>query len=191
MATIISPARTVQNGYFNPGAAINGLVNTQGDIMPAGATVYTSTTLPAATNYPIGTLAYTSDLGVLVVNSSYVWSVVGGAATSEPSFAFSISATLAASQNNYAPTGYVAGTTNRLLLAAASGGSTITGLAASSDGCAIYVRNTSATNTITFSHLSGSSTSTNQFSCPQAQSALLAPLSGVLLVYVSNIWTFA
>ena len=108
-----------------------------------------------------------------------------------PSFASSITATLAASQNNYSPTGYVGGTTNRMLLAAASGGSTITGLVAGTDGWAVYVRNTSTTDNITFAHLSGSSTATNQFSCPQGVSAILAPLTGLILTYVTNVWTFA
>jgi hypothetical protein len=110
---------------------------------------------------------------------------------SAPAFKSSVTATLAASQNNYSPTGYVGGTTNRMLLAAASGGSTITGLVAGADGWTVYVRNTSTTDNITFSHLSGSSTGTNQFSCPQGVAAILAPLTGLLLTYVSNVWTFA
>lgn len=112
----------------------------------------------------------------------------GGAAA----YAASVSASLAASQNNYAPTGFNA-TKNRLLLAAAGGGSSITGLSATgvADGASLLIRNTSATDSITFPHLSGSSSAANQFSCPNGADAVLQPLAATLVMYIVNKWVFA
>lgn len=137
---------------------------------------------------PIPCFAYCSDTGLMISNG-VSWSQIGSGGA--VAFTSTVTATLAASQNNYAPTGYTAGTTNRLLLAAASGGSTITGLLAATDGWALLIRNTSTTDNITFPHLSGSSTATNQFSCQNGSSATLEPLASTLAVYVSNVWVLA
>lgn len=155
-----------------------------------------SDTKPTDARVGINDLFYATDTGIFYIYNGVSWAVFsssggGGGGGTAPVFTNSVTATLAASQNDYSPTGYVAGTTNRMLLAAASGGSTITGLGAATDGWTVYVRNTSATDNITFAHLSGSSTAANQFSCPQGVSAILAPLTGLLLTYVSNVWTFA
>ena len=106
-----------------------------------------------------------------------------------PSFSNSLNATLASSQDNYDPSGYVAGTTNQLLLTPASGGSTIAGLLAAPDGFAIMIANQSLTDSITFLNKS-SNTSTNQFSCPEGVSGVLKPLANVIIVYVVNEWVF-
>ena len=100
-------------------------------------------------------------------------------------------ATPGTSTNNYAPAGYSAGVTNRLLVAAASGGTTITGLLAAPDGWTLLIRNTSTTDTITFPHLSGSSLAANQFSNSQALGVILPPNTSALLTYISNVWTFS
>lgn len=102
----------------------------------------------------------------------------------------SVSASVAASVNNYSPVGYVAGTTNRLLLTPNTGGSTITGLLAAPDGWQILIWNPSSTDSLIFAHLSGSSTSTNQFACPGASPAYLGPYSAVTIAYISNVWVF-
>src|ERR1039458_3290915 len=126
---------------------------------------------------PLFTLAYTSYSGP-VYSNGISWIALSTSSTgSSPTFGNSVTATLAASQNNYSPTGYVGGTTNRMLLAAASGGSTITGLVAATDGWVLYIVNTSATDSISLSHLSDSSSAANQFSCPQSITDILAPLS--------------
>ena len=198
--------------------------------------IYTSLTIPAASNYPVGTTAYTTDQGPVYSNgtswlpssaiianntltqaqltsayppSNYVgWTAVttdkgpvfsngvtwvaGGSATpGSPVFSSSVTASPGASVNNYAPAGYVAGTTNRMLLLANSGDTTLTGLLAATDGWTVYIRNTSTTDNLQFSHLSASSSAANQFSCSQGVGATVAPLSGTLLVYVVNQWTFA
>ena len=106
-----------------------------------------------------------------------------------PSFSTTLSATLASSQDNYSPVGYIAGSTDQLLLTPVSGGSTILGLLAAPDGFAIQLCNVSSVNTITFLN-AGSSTSTNQFSTPRAQPVILQPLTCVVLVYVINQWKF-
>jgi len=106
----------------------------------------------------------------------------------------SVTATVPSSANNYLPAGYAGGTTNRLILTPASPFSTITGLTATavSDNYKLYIYNASATNYISFSHLSGSSATANQFSCPQGQPATLAALTGVWLTYITGIgWTFS
>lgn len=106
-------------------------------------------------------------------------------------FASIVTATLAASQNNYAPTGYVAGITNNLQLTAPSGGATITGLAAASPGWSLYMYNAGTANTITLSNLSGSSSAANQFACPQSVSLALPPQTGAILIYNGSLWSFA
>ena len=111
--------------------------------------------------------------------------------TDGSSFNVSVTDAPATSINNYSPVGYAGGITNRLLLAAASGGTTLTGLVAATDGWSVFVYNTSTTDVINFSHLSSSSSTANRFSCPQGVSATLNLLTGVLLIYVSGIgWTF-
>lgn len=155
--------------YANPGPAQNGAVNLAGAVYPAWVGSNSKTALIG----PDGS------------------SVSVGGSSSGGVFNISVTASPGASQDNYAPTGYVAGTTNRLLLAANAGGTTLTGLLAATDGWSVYVRNTSATDTITFAHLSGSSSAANQFSCPQGVNAALQPLTGSLLIYVVNQWVFA
>jgi hypothetical protein len=113
-----------------------------------------------------------------------------GLSGSAPVFTVSVTASPTTSVNNYSPSGYAGGTTNRLLLAAASGGSTITGLAAATDGWTVLIRNTSTTDILIFPHLSGSSTSTNQFSNMNAGTMNIAPLGAALLVYIVNVWVF-
>jgi hypothetical protein len=92
--------------------------------------------------------------------------------------------------NNYSPTGYTAGTTSRLILTPASGGSTITGLVAAPDGWPVTIYNPSTTDSITFPNLSASSTSTNQFATPQAVPATLPPQTAVIIEYCVNQWIF-
>jgi hypothetical protein len=106
----------------------------------------------------------------------------------------SVSAAMGTSVNDYAPAGYVGGTTNRILITPTSGGSTCTGLNASGvpDGWQAVLYNTSATISITFSNASGSSSSANQFLCPGAAAAILGPQTSVLVQYVAALtaWIF-
>lgn len=150
----------------------------------------TSTNLPLATSVPIGTMVYTTDLNWMYSNG-VTWikfsDVVSG---SSPVFSNSVSAVPAASQNNYAPSGYVAGTTNLLLLTPAAN-ATITGLLAAPMGWTLYMNNASATYTITLSNLSGSSLSANQFSCPTGTALALPPQTGAILIYTGSQWSFA
>lgn len=102
----------------------------------------------------------------------------------------SVTASPASSVNNYSPTGYVAGTTTRLLLTAASGGSTITGLVAAPDNFKILIVNTSATDPLIFPDNSGSSTATNQFSNANAATVQIPPGGAAYATYVVNQWIF-
>jgi hypothetical protein len=160
-------------------------------LLNQGAPTMTAAQLAAsvpASSVLLFAIAYTSDSGPVYSNGTSWVALSTSSSGSAPTFGASVTATLAASQNNYSPAGYVGGTTNRLLLAAASGGSTITGLAAATDGWALYMVNTSTTDSINLSHLSSSSSAANQFSCPQAVTDILAPLSSTLLTYVVNQW---
>lgn len=117
----------------------------------------------------------------------------GSAGGAAPVFATSsVTATLSTAQNNYQPAGWVA-TTNRLLLAAAAGGSAVTGLqtAGVTDGYAVMIKNTSTTDVITFPHLSGSSSAGNQFSNSQGLTATLQPGASALIVLIIGTgWVF-
>ena len=101
----------------------------------------------------------------------------------------SLSATLGATQNNLAVSGFTINTT-RLLLTAASGGSTVTGIAGGFDGMKVTVINPSTTDSIYFSHLSGSSSAANQFSNVNASLVVLPPLGAARMEYVINQWKF-
>lgn len=107
-----------------------------------------------------------------------------------PNSCNSVSASPATSVNDYAPTGWGPGI-NRLLLAAAAGGSTLTGLLATGiqDNAQVLLRNTSTTDNLILAHQSGSSGSANQFSLPGAQAVELPPLTNALLIYIVNAWT--
>jgi hypothetical protein len=102
----------------------------------------------------------------------------------------SVSATVASVVNNFSPAGYVAGTTNRLILTAAVGGSTISGLVGAIDGWQVRIYNVSTTDTLTFLNLSGLSISTNQFQCSNGQSQGIGPTSAAIIEYISNVWVF-
>jgi hypothetical protein len=89
--------------------------------------------------------------------------------------------------NNYSPTGYTGGTTNRLILTP-SAATTLTGLVtAASDGFVVYIYNDSATFSITFNHQSGSSSAGNQFNLPNATAVVLQPYSGSFFMWINNL----
>lgn len=97
-----------------------------------------------------------------------------------------------ASANDYAPAGYTAGTTNRLLVTAAAGGTALTGLEAPGvDGFQLLLVNASDTDQIVFSHQDAGSLAANRFNCPSAVAAVLQPLASALLCYVTGLgWVF-
>jgi hypothetical protein len=98
---------------------------------------------------------------------------------------------LPSTEANYIATGEVAGVTNRLLLGAASGGTTFSGMVAPPfDGFQKRLYNTSLTDPLNFLHLSGLSSSANQFSLENAAPASIPPNGGALIEYVSNKWKF-
>lgn len=121
--------------------------------------------------------------GVVVLTTADI----GGLAVS------SVASSPAASVNDYSPAGYTGGTTNRLVLAAAAGGSTITGLSATGvpDGFTLIWENSSTTDSLTFPHLSASSLAANRFSNVNAASVQIAPLGAARCTYIVNKWQFA
>jgi hypothetical protein len=88
--------------------------------------------------------------------------------------------------------GYSSGSTTRLLLTPASGGTTINGLDASdvNDGFAVLIVNQSTTDNLIFAHLASTSHSNNQFSNVNGGSVALQPYAASLCIYVVNKWLF-
>ena len=110
---------------------------------------------------------------------------------------FSVTATLLAGPLNDLgyPTvfQYSSGSTTRLLLTPASGGTTINGLDASgvTDGFTILIVNQSTTDNLIFPHLASGSQSGNQFSNENAGSVAIVPLGAARCTYVVSKWQFA
>jgi hypothetical protein len=111
-------------------------------------------------------------------------------ALTQPLFSLSVSDTPASSVNNYSPTGYIGGTTTRLLVVAASGGTTITGLSAIGvpDGFTELLCDQSTTDTLALPHQSSSSTSTNRWLNANAGIVVIAAGACVPVTYVVNSW---
>src|ERR1700761_2356789 len=105
--------------------------------------VHTSAILAVLyTQVPAGSVAFTSDLGPCIFSGS-VWQQIASAASGAADFSNAITpGTMSATQNDYSPTGYVAGTTNQLRLTPASGGTTISGINATGvpDGRTILLK---------------------------------------------------
>jgi hypothetical protein len=174
-------------------------------VVQGGVTVQTSTASIAAlgrfatqmastlTGNPTGSPAPPSaiTLGANLSFAGAVLNAAGGGGGGAPAFSNIATAALSTTQDNVA----LASGINWLQWTAASGGSTVTGLSATNatPGALVYVRNYSTTDTITFAHLSGSSSAGNLFSCPQGVSDILAPLSGMFLIYdlTNAVWTLA
>lgn len=135
-----------------------------------------------------GSLAYTPDQGLCVFNGSAwvtVGNVTGGGAVQ---FASGTTGNLGASQDNYAPAGYVAGVTNRMLLLALPGDSSLLGIVAPpADGWTILIKNTSTIDNIIFKQ-AASSTSANKFACPNSVDYYLPPQGALLISYIINQW---
>lgn len=122
----------------------------------------------------------------------YVVSASSGSAA--PRFSNSVSATPGATQNNYAPAGWNAATTNRLLATANAGGTTITGFDATgvSDGWAVYLYNPSTTDSITITNADTNSSAANRVNTPGGATAggfVLVPQGSCFLVRVGAVWT--
>ena len=128
----------------------------------------------------------TTDVG-LVVNNGSAWVAAG---TSGGSAGGSVSVTLAISQDDLNPSGYVPGVTTRIIMTPASGGSAVLGLLAAPDKTSILIVNASATDSITFPY-HGSDTATNQFSTQNAGTQTIEPLAAAIISYVTNQWVFA
>ncbi len=97
----------------------------------------------------------------------------------------------AGTSNDYAPSGYVSGTTNCLILTPTDGTSALSGLVATGvpNGYALVVFNASDTVALTFLNEAGGSAAANQFACPNGVSASLDPSDKTILVYLSGQWT--
>lgn len=156
-----------------------------------------SDTKPTDSRVGVNDLFFETDTGNEFIYNG-VWNAYnlgggGGGGSSAPVFDNSVTATGATSQNNYSPGAYVAGTTNLILAAAASGGSTCTGLVAAGKNWSALWVNTSATDPWIFPHLSGSSTAANRFSNMNGASVQIPPLGAAQLNYINALtfWQFS
>jgi hypothetical protein len=115
----------------------------------------------------------------------------GTSGAAAPKFSVSVSDTPGASVNDYAPSGWDAGFTTRLLATANTGGTTVTGFDATDayDGACIYVRNPSTTDLLKITHLDAASMAANRVSCPGGGEYDTPPLAGFFLVRVGSLWT--
>jgi hypothetical protein len=141
---------------------------------------YLTLTLPQTGNRYnplLGTQAVDDRDGLALLEDgwSYINPVSSGGGGGTPTYGTILTATLATTQSNYTTTGLAPGVW--LKLAAASGGSTMTGLTSTgfTAGQTIIVTNTSTTDSIVFSNQSGSSQAGNQFLNANAAPASLAP----------------
>jgi len=87
---------------------------------------------------------------------------------------------------------YRRGSTDRLILTPAPGGTTINSIDAAgcSDGFNLLIQNASSTDNIIFTHLGGGQSS-NQFSNEYGGSVLIPPLGAARCTYIVNKWQFA
>lgn len=105
-------------------------------------------------------------------------------------FASAVSASLSTSQDNYAPTGYVAGITNCLRLTP-SANININGIVAPSGSWTVLIINNSSTYSVTFPNLAGTSSAANQFLNQNSGAVALQPYASAYANYDSGKWRFA
>jgi len=119
------------------------------------------------------------------------WTALGYFAPNSVGVSFSVivSATLGATQDNYAASGWSA-TTTYLKLTAAVGGSVLSSLAnvGTANSSAIALCNPSLTDAITFPHLTGSGV---QFTCPGGVASVLGPNANTFLILDAGVWRFS
>lgn len=113
----------------------------------------------------------------------------GGGGSSAPSFADSVSATPAATVDDYAPAGW-SSAKNRLLLTAFSGGTTVNGLLATgfSDGDTVLISAEGIADGLTFPHEAFSSSAANRFACAGLQDLFIPQGGLVLAVRIDTRW---
>jgi hypothetical protein len=155
-------------------------------------------TMPTDNRVGLNDLLFQTDTGDFFIYNGTAWNAYtapgggGGGGSAAPVFNNAISAAPATSQNNYAPTGYTAGTTNLLILTP-SANITITGIAAPSKNWSMLIYNASPTYTITFPNQSSSSTAANQFSNINASFVTLQAQAMAQVNYINAItyWVFS
>lgn len=108
-----------------------------------------------------------------------------------PTFNVPVAATIAASVDDLAPSGW-GSVTNRLQITAAQFGSLITGLdvGGHQDGQAVALLNDSTvvTDAVSLANESTSSLAANRFTCPGGEDVDILPGGGVLLLRIGSRW---
>jgi hypothetical protein len=107
-------------------------------------------------------------------------------------FPVSITAALAGTVDNWSPPLWVPGVTNFINLVP-TGTPTINGIvtAGMGQGFSFLVYNSSATLTINFANLAGTSLVANQIACPQATTVALGPQTWAIMTFNGNNLIFA
>lgn len=183
-------------GPTGPASGPTGPTGTGGPTGPTGASI-TGATGPTGAAGAAGATGPTGPSGGPIGPTGPTGTAGGPTGPTGPAGLItlsSINANMGATANNFAPAGYVAGTTNRILITPNAGGSTCTGILAIGipDGWQVVLYNNSATVSITFSNASGSSSAANQFLCPGAGAAVLGVQTAVIIQYVAaySAWIF-
>lgn len=166
-----------------------------------------SSLLPPVSAVGIGTVAFTSDQGLMTAEGGGWVAGTGGGGGGSQLFNQSCSYTLASGTTHNlgpAPTSgvFTAGTTNRLILTPNAGGSIIDSITApGTDGFQILLYNPSLTRSVTLLDQNNAGTggsAGNLLACPNpnglaanAIEVILPPQSAQKLTYYSNLWVFA
>lgn len=146
--------------------------------------------LPAAF-VPVGYTATTADQGVVESNGVSWWPVGSGGGGNTPVFSDVATAPSQASFatiNAASVPGYISGTTNRIKIPAASGGTTINtiDMSGATDGFTFVLDNTSGTDPVALPNNSGSGTG-SVFINPNAGQENIAPHGATLVLYVAGV----
>jgi hypothetical protein len=75
------------------------------------------------------------------------------------------------------------------VLATASGGSTINGIVAATQGWLMVLANTSGTDNLTLANQAAGSTAANRFLLPQGNNYVIPPQTFVQLIYSGGAWS--
>ena len=131
-----------------------------------------------------------SAFGAITLLVPVIWSFSDLEAAILAPFAVSVSDSPGASVNDYAPTGWNAALTRRLLITANAGNTTITGIDSTGvqDGARILLRNPSATDNLILPQANTGSLAANRFDCPGGSDFWVPPKSKATLDRMVNVW---
>lgn len=177
----------------NPGAARALTPNLQGQLKANGTTaslLYVNLPSDSGNILP-GTLAYTTDQGMVYWNGSSWTSLSSGSGGGILGAYVNAGAVASGATNNYTPTGFPgtsAAPVSRLDISANAAGSNLTGLVAGTDGQIVVIFNSAAVGggNLILNNLNAGSSSANQFQGGGGSDFILIPQSSLQLVYFAG-----